>query len=85
MFCGKPIVVPEFDPGDDPEIYFNNVAVERLGIGIVYRGQPLGDILAQGKMVSAAQEKVCQEIEQRWGTQNGNDVCAKRMVDVFLR
>jgi hypothetical protein len=48
MLCGTPIVVPRFDPKDDPEIYFNNKAVEQLGIGIVYQGQALPEILSAG-------------------------------------
>ncbi len=84
MFSGTPIVVPEYDPTDDPEIYFNNKAIEELGIGIVYRGQPLADILAQTEAVRAAQKRLCTEIQTRWGTLNGNDECAKRMVEKYL-
>lgn len=84
MFCGKPIVVPEYDPMDDPEIYFNNKAVEELGIGIVYRGQSLSDIIAQTEVVRANQKKLCTEIKDRWGTLNGNHECARLMVDNYL-
>src|SRR3989344_6847874 len=45
MLVGTPLVMPDFDPKDDPEIYFNNRAVETLGIGLVYRGEPLAGVL----------------------------------------
>src|SRR3989344_3933453 len=48
QLSGTPLVVPDFDPADDPEIYFNNRCVEMLGLGIVWRGQSLGGILADG-------------------------------------
>jgi len=84
MFCGTPIVVPQFDGADDPEIYFNNKAVEGMGIGVVYRSQPLSEILTQGEAVRAAQQKMREDILARFGTLNGNDVCAELMVEKFL-
>lgn len=85
MLCGTPIVVPEFDPKDDPEIYFNNRAVEALGIGTVYRGQPLSEILSQSESVRAAQKTMREEIANRWGTVNGNEVCARHFADHYTR
>ncbi len=84
MFCRTPIVVPQFDPTDDPEIYFNNLAVEQTGIGIIYRGQPLAEIVAQGDAVRVSQKKIREEIFSKWGTLNGNEVCAKLFADKFL-
>ncbi|HEY4501849.1 MAG TPA: hypothetical protein VJJ20_02185 [Candidatus Paceibacterota bacterium] len=84
MFARVPIVMPPFDPSDDPEIYFNNRAVEMLGIGRVYQNQPLEELLVQGDSVRAAQKLLCQKIEKRWGTLGGNEFCAKLMVDKFL-
>ena len=84
MFTGVPVVVPQYDKTDDPEIYCNNKAVEATGIGVVYRGQPLAEILAQGDAVRAAQKKMRDAIVARWGTLSGNEVCAKLMADRFL-
>ncbi len=84
MFCGTPLVVPKFDPTDDPEIYFNNRAVAGLGIGLVYEGQPLADILKEGGALREQSTKVCDEIASRWGTMNGNTVSAQLMADRFL-
>ena len=84
MFCDTPLVVPAFDPTDDPEIYFNNRAVEGLGIGTIYQGQPLANILARSEAVRAASKEVRDDITARWGTLNGNDVCAALFVERFL-
>jgi len=84
LFCGTPLVVPRYDPTDDPEIYFNNEAVKGLGIGVIYEGQSLGDILAHSDAIKEASKNVCEAVEKRWGTLNGNDMCARIFVDRFL-
>lgn len=85
MMSGTPLVVPEFDPEDDPEIYFNNVAVENLGIGFVYRGEPLEEILKKTAELHANSKKLCDKILSRWGTLDGNQFCARLFVDEFLK
>ena len=84
MFCGIPIVEPEFDPTDDPEIYLNNIAIEEMGIGIIYRWQPLQSILAESERVRQKQKEMREAIFKQWGTLNGNEVCAKLFADKFL-
>lgn len=89
MMSGTPLVVPNFDPKDDPEIYFNNLAVEKLGIGIVYRGQPLGEILNEVPRLKANSQKLCDEIRSRWPGEpdplDGNRYCAKLFAEDFLK
>jgi hypothetical protein len=82
---GVPIVVPAFDTADDPEIYFNNRMVEQLGMGIVYRGEPLGDIMERLPAVCSRQQKLRDDILSRWGTLDGHNVSAEKFVDDFLR
>ena len=83
MFRGTPILVPRYDPTDDPEIYFNNIALKNLGFGLVYEGQPLKDILAKSEECRTRASLVQQDIKSRWGTLNGNDICAKMIVNHF--
>lgn len=85
MISGTPLVVPDFDPKDDPEIYFNNLAVKKLGIGIVYRGQKLEEILVEAPKIKANSKKLCDEIIFRWGTLDGNQYCAKIFAEAFIR
>ena len=84
LYLGVPVVVPSYDPTDDPEIYFNNIALKKLGFGIVYEGQPLGEILAQSEDCRARARTLREEIIAKWGTFNGNNVCAKLFVNSFL-
>lgn len=84
MLCGTPILVPDFDPLDDPEIYFNNKMVEDLGIGTVYRGQSLSEILAAGDSIRENYTVMCEKIKKRWGTLDGNQICAELFVKDFL-
>ena len=85
MISGTPLVVPDFDPKDDPEIYFNNLAVEKLGIGVIYRGQPLEEILKEVPRLKANSKILCDKILSRWSTLDGNRYCAKLFVEDFLK
>lgn len=84
MFCSTPLVIPKFDITDDPEIYWNNLAIEGLGIGTIYHGQPLQEILTKSNAVRAASTRVRDDVMARWGTLNGNQVCARLFADRFL-
>ena len=84
MISGTPLVVPDFDSHDDPEIYFNNRAVEELGLGIIYRGQPLEEILAQSEKIKQSSTAIRQQVLDQWGTLDGNRFCAKMFVGDFL-
>ncbi len=84
MHCGVPIVVPAYDSEDDPEIYFNNIMVEELGIGMVWRGEKLGDILLRAPEMRERGAALKKEILKRWGTGDGHAVAAERFADDFL-
>ncbi|KKT81461.1 MAG: hypothetical protein A3B99_04165 [Candidatus Yanofskybacteria bacterium RIFCSPHIGHO2_02_FULL_44_12b] len=84
MISGTPLVVPAFDLNDDPEIYFNNKTIEQLGIGIIYRGQPIEEILEGCAEVKKNSVKVCEEVKKRWGTLDGNRYCAGLFVKDLL-
>ncbi|MDB5189496.1 MAG: hypothetical protein JWL82_453 [Parcubacteria group bacterium] len=81
MLLGKAIIVPEFDPADDPEIFFNNECVERLGLGIVYRGQPLPELIKAAKALQPGIQARNQELRTRFGTLDGNEYMARLIVD----
>ncbi|MEK7074552.1 MAG: hypothetical protein AAB968_02195, partial [Patescibacteria group bacterium] len=83
MISGTPLVVPDFDSHDDPEIYFNNKSVEELGLGIVYRGQALEKILEQAPRIKKSCENVKKQILEKWGTLDGNRYCAKMFAEDF--
>ena len=85
MLSGTPFVTPDFDPKDDPEIYFNNLCVEKLGLGIIYRGQPLADILNEAELLKPKIRAVNKNLLDRFSTYNGNEFCAKLIVDDFIK
>lgn len=81
QLSGTPFVAPEFDPTDDPEIYFNNVCIEKLGLGIIYRGQPLGEIINQSEIMKPNIKKFNEALLAQFGILNGNEYIAKLIVD----
>lgn len=85
MLSGIPIVVPDYDRADDPEIYFNNAMIEELGIGTIYRGQPLPDIIATGDAVRKNCARITDTIREQWGTLDGNAVSARHFAEDFIQ
>lgn len=85
MISGTPLVVPDFDPKDDPEIYFNNLAIEKMGIGHVYRGEPLEEILEKIPELKKSSKAICDKILAKWGTLDGNKYCAELFTKDFLQ
>ena len=85
MFLAKPLIVPAFDPTDDPEIYFNNLAVRELGIGHVYQNESLAEILGMREQIRAHQTSLTQDIEKKFGSLDGNAYAAKIFVDKFIQ
>lgn len=83
LLTSTPFLAVPFDPDDDPEIYFNNLCIEKLGIGTVFRGQSLETLL-----LSAAQERknMAQEREnllKKFQTLNGLSVTAQWIADDY--
>lgn len=77
MISGTPLVVPDFDPHDDPEIFFNNRSVEKLGLGMVYRGESLEEILKRSDELKKSMARMKDEVLHRFGTVDGNRSCAE--------
>lgn len=84
MLAGKPLIVPAYDPKDDPEIYFNNLALEKSGVGIVYSGGSLGQIVARSLEAGLACKKIIAKIEDKWGSVDGTSYCAKLFVKEYI-
>lgn len=80
QLSGTPFVTPEFDPTDDPEIYFNTMCIEKLGLGMVYRGQPLEEIINQSEIMKPNIQKFNKTLLEQFGVLDGNVYIAKRIV-----
>ncbi len=85
LLAEKPIIVPEYDSADDPEIYFNNLAIEKTGIGIVYREEPLKELLKKSEHAKRSCQQTKKEILERWGTLDGTGYCAAIFARDFLK
>ncbi len=85
MLAEKPLVVPEYDPADDPEIYFNNKIIEKLGIGIVYHEESLEELLIKLDKSADVCRTINKEILDRWGTLDGTQYAAKIFAKDFLK
>ena len=85
MLAEKPLIVPEYDPKDDLEIFFNNMVIEKLGIGIVYRGEPLNELLEKSEKAKEVCQQLKKEITECWGTLDGTQYSAGLFVRDFLR
>lgn len=84
LFSGTPLVVPEYDLNDDPEIKFNNQTIEKLGIGIIYRGQTLDGLLQEAEAIKENMKRMREDILKRWGTLDGNQFCAEIFAKDFV-
>lgn len=84
QLSGNPIVVPEFDPVDDPEIYFNNVCIERLGLGVVYRGQHLDSLIREIEYLKPSVANFNDSLKRRFGTLDGQRSSARLIVKDWL-
>jgi len=84
ILSGTPLVAPDFDAYDDPEIYFNNHLIEELGVGIVYRGQPLSEIYEQAGEVKIKSRVYTQQILEKWGTLDGTAFSGKIFARHFI-
>lgn len=84
LLAGTPLIVPEYISEDDPEIFLNNQMIERLGIGMVYRGENFENILTNCEKIKANQKKLRDNILGRWGTVDGMVLAAKIFAKDFL-
>lgn len=84
FFTGTPLVTPPYDSKDDPEVYFNNICVEQLGLGRVYRGEPVKTLLDWKEKYVENVRRVGQQLSEKYGTMRGVPYTAQKIVDHFL-
>ncbi len=85
LLTDTPFVALPFDADDDPEIFFNNLCIEKLGIGTVYNGQSLDTLL-----IHAAEQRKNMALERenllkRFRTIDGINVVAERIASDVLK
>src|SRR3989344_1670888 len=84
QFTQTPFITPPYDQNDDPEIYFNNISIERLGLGKIYQGQKLSELLEFVDQYKKNVEIINKNIFNIYGTLNGIDYIAANIVKDYL-
>jgi len=85
IFTETPLLIPEWQNNDDPEIYYNNRRLEDLGIATIYTGQSLEELHQFRSDCIDNMRKLKQEIRQAHGTLDGVDLVAKSISRHFLK
>jgi hypothetical protein len=80
-----PLIVPRYDPKDDPEVYFNNICLERMGLGKIYNGQSINDLLEWGKDYKNNVKLIKQKLMDKYGTLNGVEYTASKIINHYLK
>lgn len=75
-----PIVSPPHDPSDDPEIYFNILSVESLGLGVIWRGQSLKELIETTSKLKDRIREYNSALKKRFGTLDGYAYTAKMIL-----
>ncbi|MBU1131459.1 hypothetical protein KJ840_04970 [Patescibacteria group bacterium] len=84
QLTGVPFIAPAFNKFDDPEIYFNNICIEKLGLGKIYNGQSLFKLLKYANEYKKNVEKHNKSLKNKYGTLDGVKYTADKIVNHFL-
>ncbi len=85
LLTDTPFVAAPWDPKDDPEIYFNNQCIESLGIGTVYRGQSLKELLTEGEKQKVEMQKLRSALTKKYKTLDGTTLASKEVVECISK
>jgi len=85
QITGTPLLVPEYDKGDDPEIYFNNKMIEKLGIGMVYRKDGCEKIFSFRENYLKNVKLLNNFLLKKYGTLDGTNYLSERISNHFLK
>ncbi len=79
-----PLIALPYDAKDDPEVYFNNICIENIGLGKVYNGQALEELLEFGKEYKKNIKVINENLIKKYGTLNGVEYTAQKIVNHYL-
>lgn len=79
-----PLIALPYDEGDDLEVYFNNIALEKLGIGRVYRGESIKELLGWATEYKSNVRKIKEDLMKKYGTLDGAKYTAKKIVSDYI-
>lgn len=82
---GTPLIALPYDPKDDPEVYFNNICIEKIGLGKIYTGQPIEELLKFRDDYKENVKLINNKLLEKYGTLNGVEYTAEKIIDHFLK
>ncbi|MFH1979295.1 MAG: hypothetical protein ABII97_02855 [Patescibacteria group bacterium] len=80
-----PFMTMPYNELDDPEIYFNNICLEKTGLGLIYENQSSEDLLKFKKEFKKNVRLIKDDLMEKYGTLNGIEYTASMIVDHFLK
>lgn len=81
LFFETPFVTLPYGSKDDPEIYFNNLCIEKIGLGKIYYGQPLEELLKFKKEYKESVRKIKKYIITNYGILDGMKYIAEKIIN----
>lgn len=84
FFAKTPFLAIPYSKGDDPEIYFNNLCLEKTKLGKIYKGESMNELLKFSEEYKKSAENISKELTKKYGTINGVEYTAEKIVDNFL-
>jgi len=84
QFTKTPLIALPYDSKDDPEVYFNNICIEKIGLGKVYTGQHIEELLEFGKGYEKNIDAINNDLLKKYGTLNGVEYTAEKIVYHYL-
>jgi len=79
-----PFIAPAYQNEDDPEIYFNNICLGKIGLGKIYQGQSLAELLGFKAEYQASVDKVNQYLLEQYKTLDGLEYAAEKIINNYL-
>lgn len=77
-----PLITPKYVQGDDPEIYFNEKSVSKLGIASLFDGSSNPEeVLRQADLQKEKMRNLNRRLSENYGTLDGMNYTAKIIVD----
>lgn len=77
IFTETPLLLPPWDPTDDPEIYHNALRLKELGIARTYTGEPFDELAVFRERAVQRMRALKSDIKSRHGTLDGISIVAK--------
>lgn len=85
LLTETPLIAFPYHKEDDPEIYFNNKCIERLGIGLIFKNQTKKEMLSfRNKYIKNA-KKLNNDLMKKYGTLDGIEFLSKHIANHFIK